>query len=81
MKAYATRPRASAPTTAPDRERADVANYIEQALRESPAFQNKECWSTKATVDVSATTSGCPLITFTLDDGQAFNITITRARR
>lgn len=63
-----------------DQERQHVAEYVAQGLRESPSFQNKEGWSRSAKVDVGVTTSGCPLITFTLDDGQAFNITITRVR-
>lgn len=80
VKAHATRPRV--PMSAPvDQERKDVAEYIAQALRESPAYQNKEGWSSSAKVAESTTTSGCPLITFTLGVGQAFNITITRARK
>jgi hypothetical protein len=62
-----------------DQERQSVADFIAQSLREAPYFQESESWKT-STLEQRVNTSGCPLITLTLGDGQAFNITITRKR-
>lgn len=64
-----TMPHTGSPTGDPTRD--DIADQLAGMARDG--------WS-QATVKEGKTKSGCPLITLTFSDGQAFNFTITRVR-
>lgn len=38
-------------------------------------------WEGQIKVEQSATTSGCPIVKLIFDDGDAYNLTVTRARK